>query len=88
MGTLCINVHVFYCFFHDLTHCLLPLQLFTAASSFSYGLLEQDVSARGRLTHPHLYKTSQQGKYFNSYVRSSRHLKDSHLTSFEFLIDQ
>ena len=45
-------------------------QLFTALSSFSYGLLEQDVSARGRMTHPHLYKTSQQGNYFNTKVRS------------------
>jgi hypothetical protein len=42
--------------------------LFTAVSPFSYGLLEQDISARGRMMHPHLYKTSQQGKYFNTKV--------------------
>lgn len=44
------------------------MQLFTALGPFSFGFFEQDLRADVRMEHPVLYKDSQAGKGFNSWV--------------------
>ena len=46
-------------------------QLFTFVPTITFGLFEQDTTARARLEVPTLYIPSQQGHYFNSKVAAA-----------------